>query len=180
ERASLEPLVARLEHQWEEARGRLLEHLDSRRYERLVAGMTDLLKRGPLLRSSASRSPALVAAPDLIRRRYRRVRRLGDPIDATSAPEEFHALRIRCKRLRYAVEFLSPLAPKESQEAIRRVVAIQDNLGELQDARVAMQHIDGMIDEELPARAVFLLGRITERYARRSAELKAEFPEVYR
>ncbi len=44
---------------------------------------------------------------------------------------------------------------------------------------MAMQHIDGMIDEELPARAVFLLGRITERYVRRSEELKAAFPEVY-
>jgi hypothetical protein len=44
---------------------------------------------------------------------------------------------------------------------------------------VAMHHIDGMIDEELPARAVFLLGRITERYVRRSEELKAAFPEVY-
>jgi CHAD domain-containing protein len=177
--AALRPLVESLEHRHAEARAMMLEALDSRRYERTVTGMTELLKRGPLRRSQASRMPALVAAPDLVRRRYRPVRKRGDAIQPTSPPEDFHALRIRCKRLRYAVEFLSPLAPKQSERLIAALVEVQDCLGEHQDAQVAMARLREMAEDGLPPRAVFLLGRIDERYERRAAELRAEFPDAY-
>jgi len=180
DREALAPLVQRLEERHADARARLLADLDSRRYDRVVAGMTDVLRRGPLRRSPASRTPALVAAPDILRRRRRMVRRQGDPLDPGSPPEEFHKLRIRTKRLRYAAEFLSLLAPKPSRRYVRRLVAVQDCLGEHQDAQVAMARIREMVDrEELPVRAVFLLGRVSERYARRAEELRAEFPSVY-
>jgi CHAD domain-containing protein len=177
--AELAPLVERLAHRYSDARATMLEALDSRRYERTVTGMTDLLKRGPLRRSPASRMPAQVAAPDLVRRRYRPVRKRGDAIGPSSPPGDFHALRIRCKRLRYAVEFLSPLAPEQSERLVAALVEVQDNLGEHQDAQVAMARLREMADEGLPSRAVFLLGRIDERYERRAAELRAAFPDVY-
>jgi hypothetical protein len=107
------------------------------------------------------------------------VRTRGDAIGPDSPPDDFHGLRIRCKRLRYAVEFLSPLAPNESEAMIRRLVAVQDCLGEHQDAQVAMQRLRAMAEEDLPARAVFLLGRIDERYERQAEALRGEFPEVY-
>jgi CHAD domain-containing protein len=179
DRAALAPLVDRLEAARSDARARLLEQLDSRRYERLVAGMTDLLRRGPLRRSAASRTPAMVAAPDLLRRRYRAVRKRGDALGPDSPPEDFHAARIRAKRLRYAIEFLAPLAPKPSQRLVKRLVAVQDCLGQHQDAMVAMAHIDELIDDDLPPRAVFLLGRISERYDRAAHELRAAFPDAY-
>jgi triphosphatase len=180
DREALAPLVRRLEERHAEARAQVLTDLDSPRYERVVAGMTDLLRRGPLRRSPASRTPALVAAPDILRRRRRKVRKQGDSLDPSSPPEDFHRLRIRTKRFRYAVEFLSPLAPKPSRRLVRRLVAVQDCLGEHQDAQVAMAHIREMVDrEDLPVRAVFLLGRVSERYARRAEELRAEFPGVY-
>jgi len=180
DRGALAPLVQRLEERHAGARARVLADLDSRRYERVVAGMNDLLRRGPLRRSPVSRTPVLVAAPDILRRRRRRVRKQGDSLDPSSPPEDFHKLRIRTKRLRYAVEFLSPLAPKPSRRLVRRLVAVQDCLGEHQDAQVAMAHIREMVDQEdLPVRAVFLLGRVSERYARRAEELRAGFPGVY-
>jgi hypothetical protein len=59
-------------------------------------------------------------------------------------------------------------------------VAVQDTLGEHQDAQVAMERIRDMVDEgDLPVRAVFLLGRISERYARRAEDLRGGFPDVY-
>jgi triphosphatase len=180
DRASLAPLVERLEHRHADARVQVLLDLDSRRYERVVAGMTDMLQRGPLRRSPPSRTPAAVAAPDLVGNRRRKVRKQGDSLDPSSPPEDFHTLRIRTKRLRYAVEFLSPLAPKPSRRYVRQLVALQDCLGEHQDAQVAKAHIREMVDQEdLPVGAVFLLGRVSERYARRAEELRAEFPLVY-
>src|SRR5262249_60788983 len=126
------------------------------------------------------RTPALVPGPALPRRRFRPVRKGGDAIRPSSPPEDFHALRIRCKRFRYAVEFVSPLAPKPSEKLIRRLVAVQDCLGEHQDAQVAMQRLRAMAEEEgLPPRAVFLLGRIDERYEIRARGLREAFPKVY-
>ncbi len=74
DRAALEPLVATFEERRAAARSAMLQHLDSRRFERMMAGMSEMLVRGPLRRSAASRTPALVAGPDLVRRRYRKVR----------------------------------------------------------------------------------------------------------
>src|SRR5262249_28731301 len=90
--AALERLVGHLQEGHAGARPRMLEAFAPRRYERLTAGMTDLLRRGPLRRSTASRTPALVAAPDLLRRRFRPVRKRGDVIRPSSPPEDFHAL----------------------------------------------------------------------------------------
>jgi CHAD domain-containing protein len=179
DREALARLLARLDERRRDARARLLQQLDSRRYERLVTGATDLLRRGPLRRSPASRIPVSIAAPDLVRRRRRPVRKRGRHVHPDSPPEELHALRIRCKRLRYTVEFLSPLAPGPSRRFVRRLVAVQDLLGEHQDAQVAMERIRLLVEADLPPRAVFLLGRISERYARRAEDLRAELPRVY-
>jgi triphosphatase len=180
DRAALAPLPAALERRRGEARARLLHQLDSRRFERLTGGMSGLLRHGPLRRSRPSRTPALVAAPDLIRWRSRKFRKLGDRLGAHSSPEDLHALRIRGKRLRYAVEFLAPLYPKRSERLVKRLVAVQDHLGELQDAQVAMADLEELVAEaDLPPRAVFLLGRMYERHARRAEELRRSSPPLY-
>ena len=173
DRTALAPLVDSLRERRVEARARMLASLDSRRFERLTASMDGLLRRGPLRRSRASRVPAVVVAPELIRWRYRKFRRAGGGLHDGSPPEDVHELRIRAKRLRYALEFLGPLEPKRSQRLIRRLVAVQDALGSFQDAQVAMAHIDDLVREgEFPARAVFLLGRVSERYARQAEDLR--------
>src|SRR5207253_6893116 len=138
--------------------------------------MSRMLRHGPLRRSPASRTPALVAAPDLVARRYRRARKAGAVLGPTSAPEEVHALRIRCKRLRYALEFVGPLYPKRTPELVRRLVDVQDNLGAYQDAKVAMAHIRGLVDAGFPPGTVFVLGRICERSARQAEALRDGFP----
>ncbi len=52
--------------------------------------------------------------------------------------EDRHALRIRIRRLRYACEFFAPFFPHAPSVAyLRRVQALQDILGELNDVAVA-------------------------------------------
>ena len=53
-------------------------------------------------------------------------------------PERRHRLRIRMKRLRYACDFFSPsFAGAAAQPYIKRLEALQDILGELNDIAVA-------------------------------------------
>lgn len=51
--------------------------------------------------------------------------------------EELHRLRIRVKKLRYAVEFLHSLYGKKARKFAAKLAQIQDRLGEMRDAAVA-------------------------------------------
>jgi CHAD domain-containing protein len=83
-------------------RQRMLRALDSGRYERLVARFSALL-RGHAPRRGAAREPIVAVAPAWIRKRMRRSAR-RETRRAESPATEYHALRIRCKKLRYALE----------------------------------------------------------------------------
>ncbi|MCL4861683.1 MAG: CHAD domain-containing protein [Caldilineaceae bacterium] len=52
-------------------------------------------------------------------------------------PETLHRLRIQCKYLRYNLEFAQSLMGRSSAGAIRALKALQDHLGELNDAVVS-------------------------------------------
>src|SRR6185295_15495240 len=104
-----------LEEQRGAARIELLAVLDSPRYERLVRSFGQALRAGPLRRSAVSRAPALAAAPDLVEKRFRSVRKAGKALDETSSPTEYHTLRKRAKRFRYALEFVADVYPDRTK-----------------------------------------------------------------
>jgi CHAD domain-containing protein len=172
-RDTLEEVVAVLEERRTEARRRMLEALDSSRYERFVASFSGTLRRG---RSPAPTAPILEAAPDLVRRRYKKVRKTADALRGDSAPEDFHDLRKKGKRLRYALEPLQEIYGKPSEKMLKLFKTIQDDLGDHQDLIVAA----GLVEElgvagDLPPRAVFSMGSLAERYLRAAAEKRAGF-----
>jgi triphosphatase len=182
-RSDLEPVVAVLGHRRELARRAMLGGFDSARYRRLVAGFTVFLLHGPLRRSSLSRAPAVALAPDVAARRYRRMRRKGDGLSRRSSAGAFHRVRIRCKRLRYCLEFFGDLYPDSAPGMVRSLVKVQDLLGAHQDAVVAMDHLGALVDEEgatLPPRTLFAMGTLAERNRRRAKRLRRRFPAVYR
>jgi len=183
DRDALEELRVVLESEHAAARARLMAALDGARYERLVAGFGGMLRQGPLRRSPASRVPILAAAPDLVGRRYRSVRRRGRRIDPDSSGEDYHALRIRTKRLRYAVEFVGPVYGKRARRLARRLVALQDLLGDHQDALVAVDRLRGLVEEVGPTLSpptLFAMGAMAEGYAARARERKSAFANVFR
>lgn len=77
-------------------------------------------------------------------------------------PEERHALRKELKRLRYAIEFFSPLFnAKQASAFLRRLKALQVVFGDLNDAAVA-ERVLGDLDEPgaLRPEAQQAIGRI--------------------
>ena len=53
--------------------------------------------------------------------------------------KQLHRLRIACKELRYAFEFFAPLLGPEIETALNTLKSLQENLGNLNDARVALE-----------------------------------------
>ncbi len=179
DRAALADLAALLGREREEARKNLLACLDSARYERLVAGFTAMLRQGPSRRSATARAPAGTVMPDLIESLHRsatkaarRARRSGDPAD-------FHRTRIRLKRLRYALEFVSDIYERRTARYLRHVVKLQDGLGLMQDARVAAARLHELATaggSTLSPTTVFVMGGVTERYRMESEQLTHKVP----
>ncbi len=59
--------------------------------------------------------------------------------------EELHSLRIQLKKLRYVIEFFRDVLGAESKEVIQTIKVLQDHLGNLNDADVACQTVNGFI-----------------------------------
>ena len=102
-REALDELADLLAGHRVQARRALLEALDSRRYERLASGLVAMLAQGPSGRSSAGRVAAVVTMPELIGERHRSAKKAARRAERSGAATDYHRLRIRCKRLRYAL-----------------------------------------------------------------------------
>src|SRR5829696_6911727 len=133
----LEEVVALLRERRVEARRGMLEALDSNRYERLIASFSATLRRG---RSPSPTSPILEAAPNLVRDRYKKVRKSANTLSEDSPPP-WHsasglcvlastlgyqpALRLQCLRepAKEAVVILDPVEGGGREDQIHRTLA---------------------------------------------------------
>ena len=64
-----------------------------------------------------------------------------------------HALRLRLKRLRYAMEFVGPLVRAPSALRLRKIVSLQTSLGILNDLSVSGPLIESLATEHPHTRA---------------------------
>lgn len=181
---ALDGIETLLRRRRELARRRMLQALDSRRYERLVERFSSALRFGPPRTFAPGRVPVLAVAPDLVEKRYRVVRKAGDRIRKSSPPDDYHLLRIDAKKLRYALEFVGTgIYGKPAIEFSARVTALQDVLGLHQDAYVAMDMLDDIAARDgrrLGPATLMAMGIISERYRANAEQLREQFPAVYR
>jgi triphosphatase len=169
----LEELVSLLRERRNEARRGMLEALDSNRYERLIASFSATLRRG---RSPTPTSPILEVAPNLIRDRYKKVRKSANRLSEDSPPEHYHDLRKKGKRLRYALEPLQEIYGKQAKKMVKLLKKTQDDLGDHQDFIVA----SGLMEElgvagDRPPQVIFSMGSMAEGYGREASTIRMRF-----
>jgi CHAD domain-containing protein len=173
----VDELRALLRAERDEARGHLLAALDSDRWEALASGLTTLATAGPSRRSVAARRPAEEAVPDLVGQRHRAATKSLRRARRSGVADDYHRLRIRGKRLRYAMEFTADLYEGRTGGFIRRLARLQDRLGLMQDAEVAADRLALLATtKDLAPATVFAMGGAAERYRRESEELLATMP----
>ena len=129
--------------------------------------------------------PVGALAGRIIVKRYKRVLRDGQSLNAATPDPEVHRLRIQCKKLRYAIEFFSGLYPKdEIQKVVRQLKKLQDILGTFNDLSV-QQEMLRLTLEELRAgsrRNVELaaaLGGLLHSLFEEQRELRGHFAEAF-
>ena len=111
--------------------------------------------------------------------RHEKVTKAANRAKRTGEVPDFHALRIRCKRLRYALEFSSDVYGGRTTRYVRRLTALQDELGRMQDAEVAsLQLADlAMGDTALPPATIFVMGGVAEQHRREVNRLLKRLPD---
>ena len=132
----------------EAARAPLLAGLDSDRYRGFKERFGEFLL-SPWLFAKCPGYGAAVAdfVPALMSKRLKRVRSYRELIDNATA-EDLHALRIDCKRLRYAAEFVRHCYPRSLQGWVGKVVEVQTALGEIHDRDVRVPALQAMADRQ--------------------------------
>jgi CHAD domain-containing protein len=151
EASALRGVLKLLEDERQRAHDKLVVVLDSPRYRRLL----DELESPPTLANGGLRA----AAGKEHDRLRKSVAKLGD--DASD--EELHEVRIRAKRARYAAE-----AVGAGRRYVESAKALQDVLGEHQDAAVAEKRIRTLISRVRASRRTALAaGRLIERQRNR-------------
>ncbi len=150
QQGSLDGFLTTLEAQRKAARERMITYLDGEKYARFRDRFgqfveTEGMGSRPVTFKGDDPVPYRVrhVAPMTIYQRLAAVRAYDEwvSIPWTDLPdpplERLHALRIACKRLRYALEFFDEVLGPSTKALIKEIVTMQDHLGDLQDAVVA-------------------------------------------
>jgi CHAD domain-containing protein len=108
----------------------------------------------------------------------------GRLIGPDTPAEQVHDLRKDAKKLRYLLECFGSLLPnKPRTQFVRRLKALQDNLGEHQDAEVHVAMMRGIADDLHAADAapatIVAIGQLTERLEHQRIAARAEFAERF-
>jgi CHAD domain-containing protein len=141
QRPDLEPLLKVWEASREAARQELVAYLQSSRYQAFKEEFYEFVSTpGAGVPSYPAEMPVpyLVreAAPALIYARLASVRAF-DAILNQATLEQFHALRIEFKKLRYTLEYFREVLGEDVKAVINEIKGLQDHLGDLNDANVA-------------------------------------------
>ncbi len=177
------PLIEFLESERATARDAMQRTMGSARWGRVSTALERLVARGPLRNSSEPRREARAVAPNLLFATEAKVRKAAIRAEEDPSPQALHRLRIRCKRLRYSLEFFAPVFRGRADDTIEGLVAMQDLLGSHQDAIVAISRFQQLARERagtMPPAAIFTMGRLVERHRVEAAELRERAGPAYR
>jgi len=172
-------LLDALERERTTARAAMLEALTAPRYFGLLERLAETVSAPlPTPAPGDAPQPALV---DLVRAEARKLRRAVEKAGDNPPDEVLHALRIRGKRVRYTGELVAPSlrgtpAGKQVKRLLSATTALQEVLGDHQDACVAEQRIRGLLAGlDVTPDTVFVAGRLVERETHRAAEKRREW-----
>ena len=136
---SVDLLLQRLAETGHDAFEHIMDTLEEARYVVLLDALVELAaapKFGPEPSGLADRAARPIVI-DIVRRPWRRLERAVDALSPDAPDTAFHAVRIRAKRVRYAVEAVTPLYGKDARRFAKAVADVQTVLGKNQDTTVA-------------------------------------------
>jgi CHAD domain-containing protein len=180
--AAMQPLLSQLDQRASESHFDVAGALNSERFHALTTAMTSALRRG-FDGSEESELPVQVFAEQGLRQRHRGFVEQAKRLHEDSPDTELHALRVRAKRLRYALECFRPLLGPGIKPMIKETTVLQDLLGEHQDCAVFAEQARTLFmsgTSTLPPTALIRLGELVEQRRQRMVEIRAAWRKQYK
>ena len=173
---SLVPLLAELDARRKSEHTVLFEMLASKRFRSLTAKMTR-----PAIKKIGGDRTLGAAAAQLVRLIARSAMRFGSELDNHAPAAAFHKLRVRIKRLRYALEMLKTLGGKRHRRALARLEELQEALGMYHDVTVASTWLHQYAETSAaPPKTILAAGGLIQLLARREAKLRRRSIKAWR
>lgn len=146
-------LFAYLESERQKELEKVIKALKSKEYLQQVKKLKKLFsKQKHIPAGPKGELPSREFGARLIQKRYNQVCRIANTIDADTEDETVHQLRISCKKLRYLMEFFTPLFPQaDIQLLIKKLKVLQDNLGKFNDYSVQQDFLRQIVTTDLAA-----------------------------
>jgi len=176
----------------EQARTALLRFLDGDEYQNFVQEFNLFLNRPEM---GIAESETLLPPPYklehiipcVLYERLGQVQAYQGVLEQASLDQQ-HKLRIKVKRLRYAIEFMGDILGEEQKEVVSVLEKMQDHLGDLNDTKetdaILRAWLEQLKDQNAPnANLGSDTGTIETLLALKKEEqdrLRAEFPQVWR
>jgi triphosphatase len=188
DRSNIEPLRQHLHAERARARSKMLSALDSsatqKDFEKLTAVLTqpsaDVIE---MQQPEAIQVVSARAIPQLIRIRYKKMRKGADRLTPDSSMEAYHAVRGRVKKFRYELEAVLGVIGKPGNDMLRTLRRWQEKLGMQQDADVAGRRLRELATHPpkgLPPETLFLMGGFAAHYGRLAVKARKRHPRAYR
>ena len=132
-------LLRRLEGNRDDARRHVEAALASDRYVELLDALCEASHDQRFAPESIGLAdePARDALVKIVRKPWHKLKTAADALTLDSPDPEFHAVRIRAKRARYAVEAVAPVVGGEARRCAAALANVQSVLGDHQDTTLA-------------------------------------------
>ncbi len=142
--AHIDPLFDHIREERKLAHSYVKDKLQEERYQKLILEWEAFLTRSEEGESLSEAHTAVKPfAARHILKRYHQIVKAGKHIHADTPDDEFHQLRIKCKKLRYLLEFFASLYPAEAMtRLIKQLKRLQDHLGHFQDLCIQIEMLE--------------------------------------
>jgi CHAD domain-containing protein len=181
EKSDLQFLVESWSRERETAREQLIVYLDGESYLEFKSAFSAFVNApgDDLLDLHLKRALVCDDTPSMIYSRYERVLAHEENLQSPTVTQ-LHALRIDFKSLRYTVEFFRSSLGETADYCIEELKHLQDYLGDLNDARVAVLRIQQFLEDQ--DSSPVLKAAVGNFYRAKEAELSqfvATFPQAW-
>lgn len=182
----LNPLFDKIKKERSNEFKKLKRYLNSENYKNNILQLNLLLEEDfSFVGGSSPGNSIFEFSKKIISSRYRKILKTGRSIKENSKDEELHNLRLECKKLRYLLELLGSLFPKDKVEfLIDQLKTLQDNLGDFNDLSVQQEKLKFYLDEikessEANMKLASVIGGVITSLHNRQKEVRVHFSETF-
>lgn len=142
-RHGLDKLFLQLQNEREKSYKELSGYLSGKDFNKLKARLKQyFLDYYSISFSPQALVPIIDTANKEILKHYKKIHKAGNKLSPDSADDDYHQIRIECKKLRYLLEFFSSLYPDEIiNPIIKKLKRLQNSLGLFNDYTVQIQRL---------------------------------------